>query len=119
MAVSGLESPPDQNMFQSLSILAFISGSSTHEHLCFQLAAQTDDLLQIFLLEQWHRCLGSEAGERWLEQIAVLDVMLALEDRFHCPQEIYLVGVEVVLLDHEGLESLLYLFFWSRELIKT
>src|SRR5437899_2858872 len=119
MAVSGLDSPPDQNMFQSLSILAFISGSSTFEHLQLKLTAQPNNLLQILLLEERHRCLGPETRKWWLEQISVLNVVLALKYRLHCPQEIDLIRVKVILLDHERLESLLYLLFWARKLIQT
>src|SRR3989442_1083003 len=107
MAVSGLDSPPDQNMFQSLSILALISGSSMFEHLHLKLTAQPNNLLQILLLEERDRGLGSEACKWWLEQIAILDVMLTLKDRLDGPQEVDLVRVEVVLLDHERFERLL------------
>src|SRR2546426_9359231 len=99
-------------MFQSLSILAFISGSSMFENLHLQLVAQAYDLSQIVLLEKWHGRLHAETCAEWgVEQFAVLDVMLALKHRLHCPQEIDLVGVQIILLDHERLESLLYLFF--------
>src|SRR5437667_288984 len=119
MAVSGLARPPAQNLFQSLSLFALISGSSIPEHLHLKVGAHVDHLLQVLLLEQRDRGVWTEALEWGFKKVRVLDVMLLHENTLDSPKKIDLVCVEVVLLNHESLERLLYLFLWIRELVKA
>src|SRR5207249_8189673 len=61
----------------------------------------------------------TEALEWGFKKVRVLDVMLLHENTLDSPKKIDLVCVEVVLLNHESLERLLYLLFWIRELVKA